>query len=60
MQIFDLTSFSDSHDLKLFHNLFHKPPAWYANNLRPTFVVCYSEKRTLLAERKLLLFLFSE
>ncbi len=37
--IFDLKSFSDSHVLKLFGNLFHKLPAWYSNDLRPTFVV---------------------
>ncbi len=37
--IFVLKSFSDSHVLKLFGNLFHKLPAWYANDLRPKFVV---------------------
>ncbi len=34
-----LKSFSDSHVLKLFGNLFHKLPAWYANDLRPKFMV---------------------
>ncbi len=37
--IFVLTSFSDSHVRKMFGNLFHKLPAWYANDLRPNFVV---------------------
>ncbi len=37
--IFVLKYFSDSHVLKLFDNILHKPPAWYANDLRPKFVV---------------------
>ncbi len=37
--IFVLKSFSDTHVLKLFGNLFHKRPAWYANDLRQTFMV---------------------
>ncbi len=34
-----LKSISDSHVLKVFGNLFHKIPVWYANDLRPKFVV---------------------
>ncbi len=39
--IFVLKSFRQSHVLKLFGNLFHKLPAWYANDLRPKLVVSH-------------------
>ncbi len=39
VKIFVLKSFSDVHVLKLFGYLFHKLPVWYANDLRPKFVV---------------------
>ncbi len=51
--IFVLKSFSDSHVLKLFGNLFHKLPAWYANELRPIIVVWHFGRRLLLSERRL-------
>ncbi len=57
--IFVLKSSSDSHVLKLFGNLFHKLPAWYANDLRPTFVVWHFGRRILLSEHRLWLLLFS-
>ncbi len=57
--IFVLKSFSDSHVLELFVNLFHTLPAWYANDLRPKFVVWHFGRRILLSERRLWLVLFS-
>ncbi len=39
VKIFVLKSFIDSYVLKLFGNLFHKLPAWYANDSRLKFVV---------------------
>ncbi len=39
VKIFVLKYFSDSHVLKLFGNLFHKLPAWYASDLSPKCVV---------------------
>ncbi len=48
--IFVLKSFSDSHVLKLFGNLFHKHSAWYANDLKPKFVMWHFGRRILLSE----------
>ncbi len=39
VKIFVLKYFGDSQVQKLFGNLFHKLPAWYANDLTPKFVV---------------------
>ncbi len=54
--IFVLKSFSNLHVLKLFSNLFHKLPAWYASDLKPKFMVWHFGRRILLSERRLWLF----
>ncbi len=56
VKIFVLESFSDSYILKLFGNLFLKHPAWYANDLRPNYLVWHFGRRIVLSERKLWLF----
>ncbi len=59
MTILVLKSFGNSRVLTMIGNLFHELPAWYANDLRPKFVVWHFGRRILLSECRLWLSLFS-